>query len=256
MTTLIPIQDNDGAQAVMGRDLYKFLGVKERYTQWVARHIKRYGFVAGQDFIREIGESTGGRPSENHILTMDMAKELAMVQGNAKGKQARQYFIECERRAKAAAPALPQTYKEALIALIAEVEAKEKAEEEAQLMSQRLQVIEGTNGIIPGTFWTLAYGTKGKNIFIRKLRQLGFLYKQSQRLTLLGEATNLLRNWNSPIPDTDRTSMTAVIIPGKEWEFLQFVETTPELKGDFEPIVNSREELEARVEEVRKGITS
>lgn len=123
-------------------------------------------------------------------------------------------------------------------------------------MSQRLQVVEGTNGIIPGTFWTLAYGTKGKNIFIRKLRQMGFLYKQSQRLTLLGEATNLLRNWNRPIPDTDRTSMTAVIIPGKEWEFLQFVESVPELSGAFEPIVNSREELEARVEEVRKGITS
>lgn len=135
-----------------------------------------------------------------------------------------------------------------------EKEKRKKAEKEAQLMSQRLQVVEGTNGLIPGTFWTLAYGTKGKNIFIRKLRQLGFLYKQSQRLTLLGEATNLLRNWNRPIPDTDRTSMTAVIIPGKEWEFFQFVETTPELKGDFEPIVNSREELEARVEEVRKGI--
>lgn len=84
---------------------------------------------------------------------------------------------------------------------------------------------------------------------------MGFLYKQSQHLTLLGEATNLLRNWNRPIPDTDRTAMTAVIIPGKEWEFFQFVETVPELKGDFEPIVNSREELEARVEEVRKGIT-
>lgn len=169
---------------------------------------------------------------------------------------AQAYFAVKTREAEMAKPALPQTYKEALIALLAEVEAKEKAEEEAQLMSQRLQVVEGTNGLIPGTFWTLAYGTKGKNVFIRKLRQLGFLYKQSQRLTLLGEETSMLRNWNRPIPDTDRTSMTAVIIiPGKEREFLQFVETTPELKGVFEPIVNSREELEARVEEVRKGIT-
>ena len=66
------------------------------------------------------------------------------------------------------------------------LEVKEKAEEEAQLMSQRLQVVEGTTGIIPGTFWTLADGAKGKNIFIRKLRQMGFLYKQSQRLTMQG----------------------------------------------------------------------
>lgn len=253
MSNLIPIQDNDGAQAVMGRDLHAFLEVKERYTQWVARHVEKYGFIEGHDFIREIGKSTGGRPSENHILTMDMAKELSMIQANSRGKQARQYFIECEKRAKSAAPALPQTYKEALVALVAEVEAKEKAEEEAQLMSQRLQVVEGTTGIIPGTFWTLAYGTKGKNIFIRKLRQMGFLYKQSQRLTMQGEATNLLRNWNRPIPDTDRTTMTAVIIPGKEWEFFQFIESTPELSGAFEPVVNSREELEARVEMVRNG---
>lgn len=97
---LIPLTDNNGTQAVMGRDLHTFLEVRERYTQWIARHIKKYGFIAGQDFIRDFGESTGGRPSEDHILTMDMAKELSMVQNNAKGRQARQYFIECERRAK------------------------------------------------------------------------------------------------------------------------------------------------------------
>lgn len=89
METLIPIQDNDGAQAVMGRDLHKFLGVKERYTQWIARHIEKYSFLEGQDFIREIGKSTGGRPAESHILTMDMAKELSMVQANERGHQAR-----------------------------------------------------------------------------------------------------------------------------------------------------------------------
>ena len=238
----------------MGRDLHKFLEVETPYHIWFPRMVE-YGFSAGQGYTnKNVQNPSGGRPRTDHIITLDMAKEFSMIQRTDKGKQARQYFIECERRAKAAAPALPQTYKEALVALLAEVEAKEEAEGEAQLMSQRLQVVEGANGIIPGTFWTLAYGTKGKNIFIRKLRQLGFLYKQSQRLTLLGEATNLLRNWNRPIPGTDRMSMTAVIIPGKEWEFLQFVETTPELNGDFEAIVNSREELEARVEEVRKGI--
>lgn len=101
MSGLIPLMDQgDGVQAVMGRDLHAFLESKEPYTRWIARHIEKYGFVAGQDFMTEMSESTGGRPSENHVLMMDMAKELAMVQGNAKGKQARQYFIECERRAK------------------------------------------------------------------------------------------------------------------------------------------------------------
>lgn len=97
---VIPLTDNNGVQAVMGRDLHAFLESKEAYTRWIARHVEKYGFTAGQDFMTKMSESTGGRPSEDHILTMDMAKELAMLQGNAKGKQARQYFIECERRAK------------------------------------------------------------------------------------------------------------------------------------------------------------
>lgn len=96
---VIPLTDHDGTQAVMGRDLHKFLGVSERYTQWFAR-MEEYGFTAGQDFIRETRKSTGGRPSVNHIISLDMAKEISMIQRTDKGKQARQYFIECERRAK------------------------------------------------------------------------------------------------------------------------------------------------------------
>ncbi|CAB0942345.1 phage antirepressor Ant [Corynebacterium diphtheriae] len=98
---IIPLVNNDGIQAVLGRDLHDFLEVKERYTQWIARRIEKYSFSEGQDFIRDFRKSTGGRPLENHVLSMDMAKELAMLQGNAKGKQARQYFIECEKKARA-----------------------------------------------------------------------------------------------------------------------------------------------------------
>ncbi|OFT67706.1 antA/AntB antirepressor family protein [Corynebacterium sp. HMSC05D03] len=107
MSELIPIQDRDGIQAVMGRDLHKFLGVSERYTQWFAR-MEEYGFLTGQDFIRETGKSTGGRPSVNHIINLDMAKEISMIQRTDKGKQARQYFIECERRAKEPAQLSPE----------------------------------------------------------------------------------------------------------------------------------------------------
>lgn len=97
---VIPLTDHDGTQAVMGRDLHKFLEVGTVYSRWIERLIEKYGFVAGQDFMPKMAESTGGRPSEDHILTMDMAKELSMVQNNERGRQARQYFIECERRAK------------------------------------------------------------------------------------------------------------------------------------------------------------
>lgn len=98
---LIPLTDNNGTQAVMGRDLHQFLEVGTAYSRWIERLIEKYGFVAGRDFMPKMAESTGGRPSEDHILTMDMAKELSMVQNNAKGRQARRYFIEVEKRARA-----------------------------------------------------------------------------------------------------------------------------------------------------------
>lgn len=100
MNDLIPIQDNDGAQAVLGRDLHAFLEVATPYDKWMPRMIE-YGFVADQDFSTILSESTGGRPRQDHILTLDMAKELSMIQRTEKGKQARQYFIECERQARA-----------------------------------------------------------------------------------------------------------------------------------------------------------
>jgi phage anti-repressor protein len=59
-----------------------------------------YGFVEGVDFCSKMSESTGGRPAVNHELTIDMAKEISMIQRNERGKQARLYFIECEKRLK------------------------------------------------------------------------------------------------------------------------------------------------------------
>lgn len=109
MNELIPIQDNDGAQAVMGRDLHKFLEVKTPYDKWMPRMVE-YGFIAGQDFSTKMSETSpaGGRPRIDHIVSLDMAKEISMIQRSEKGKQARQYFIECERRAKEPAELSPE----------------------------------------------------------------------------------------------------------------------------------------------------
>lgn len=108
MSELIPIQDNDGAQAVMGRDLHAFLEVRDNYTDWMKRMVA-YGFSAGQDFSEISDKPKGaGRPRTDHIVTLDMAKEISMIQRTEKGKQARQYFIECERRAKEPAELSPE----------------------------------------------------------------------------------------------------------------------------------------------------
>ena len=98
---LIPLTENDGVSAVMGRDLHQFLEVGRDYTNWFKQMIG-YGFVEGQDFTPDLAKSFGGRPRQDHVVSLDMAKEISMIQRTDKGKQARQYFIECERKAKRA----------------------------------------------------------------------------------------------------------------------------------------------------------
>lgn len=108
MNELIPIQDKDGTQAVMGRDLHAFLEVTTPYQIWFPRMVE-YGFSEGQDFLNNsVQNSSGGRPKQDHIVSLDMAKEISMIQRTEKGKQARQYFIECERRAKEPAELSPE----------------------------------------------------------------------------------------------------------------------------------------------------
>jgi anti-repressor protein len=97
MNELIRVQTNDQMEPVIsGRELHEFLGIDSNYTTWFKRMIE-YGFESGKDFIPILEESTGGRPSENHAIKLDMAKEISMIQRNEKGKQARQYFISIEK---------------------------------------------------------------------------------------------------------------------------------------------------------------
>lgn len=83
-------------QTVSGRELHMFLGIETPYMKWFERMLQ-YGFDENKDFWTKMSESTGGRPSTDHIMKLDMAKELCMLARNEKGKQARQYFLEVER---------------------------------------------------------------------------------------------------------------------------------------------------------------
>lgn len=91
----IQVSDNQ-EQTVSGRELHAFLEIETRYDTWFGRMLQ-YGFIEGTDFCSKMSESTGGRPSTDHILKLDMAKELCMLARNEKGKQARHYFLEVER---------------------------------------------------------------------------------------------------------------------------------------------------------------
>lgn len=92
---------------VDGRTLHGVLGVRRDFSNWIKGRISKYDFIESQDFevFAKTGEnSEGGRPSQEYTCTLDMGKELCMVENNEKGRIARRYFIECERRLLSAEP--------------------------------------------------------------------------------------------------------------------------------------------------------
>ena len=96
MNQIINITMNNDRPTVSARELHEFLEVKTAFKDWFPRMCE-YGFVEGTDFCSFLSESTGGRPAQDAQLTIEMAKELCMIQRTEKGKQARQYFIQLEK---------------------------------------------------------------------------------------------------------------------------------------------------------------
>ena len=88
-------------QLVSARDLHSFLEVKRDFTTWIKNRIIKYKFEENQDFqiISSFHQNggKGGRPKDEYILLLDMAKELCMIENNDKGREARKYFIKCEK---------------------------------------------------------------------------------------------------------------------------------------------------------------
>ena len=103
MNELIKITYNNDRPAVSARDLHDFLEVGARYNDWFPRMCE-YGFAEGDDFnllkierVQNEGGRMVTRTVDDAVLTIDMAKELCMIQRNEKGKQARQYFLQIEK---------------------------------------------------------------------------------------------------------------------------------------------------------------
>lgn len=96
MADLIKVDYSGDRPAVSARELHEFLEVKTAFKDWFPRMCE-YGFSEGNDFRSFLSESTGGRRGLDAAVTIDMAKEICMLQRNEKGKQARQYFLQLER---------------------------------------------------------------------------------------------------------------------------------------------------------------
>jgi phage anti-repressor protein len=109
-TALVPVFSGTlqsiPAQLCDARALHAFMEVKRDFTNWVKGRIRKFGFVEGVDYLlansgdqvlAKVGANLGGRPAIDYHLSLDMAKELAMVENNPKGREARRYFIACEK---------------------------------------------------------------------------------------------------------------------------------------------------------------
>lgn len=139
MNELIKITEYNGNQAVSARDLHKFLEITERFSSWFERMLQ-YGFVENTDYQGcEFFNTLANQTLTDYALTLDCAKEISMIQRSKKGKEAREYFIECEKQLRSGKFALPTTYKEALQSLLIEVEAKERLQAQNELQAKELE---------------------------------------------------------------------------------------------------------------------
>ena len=110
---LIKLTKNEqGIETVNARELHAFLEVKTRFNDWIANRISEFGFTENQDFVTLTKNLVSGGKQNVFHISIDMANELSMLERNDKGKQARLYFIECERIAKS--KQVPQSFSEAL----------------------------------------------------------------------------------------------------------------------------------------------
>lgn len=96
MKELIKVTYEAEQPTVSARDLHEGLEIKTAFKDWFPRMIE-YGFVEGKDFCSKMSESTGGRPAKDFDISVDMAKQICMIQRSEKGRQYRQYFLDLEK---------------------------------------------------------------------------------------------------------------------------------------------------------------
>jgi len=206
--------DGKYVQAVDARELHEFLESKQEFAHWIKGRVKHYGFTQGIDFTtfdNSVKAETTYINTKEYILTIDMAKEISMVERNEKGKQARTYFIDCERKAKAIAtdpsaalndPAtmrgLLLTYSEKVLAL------ESKVDEQAPKVSG-FDLISDADGSLCITDAAKTLQTRPKDLFL-KLSACNWIYRraggshwigyqyQLKRGTLMHKVTTVSRN--------------------------------------------------------------
>lgn len=182
MMELIRITEQNGKQAVSARELHAFLESKQDFSNWIKNRIEKYGFIENvdfQSFNKIIEREVGATNRIEYALSIDCAKEISMVEGNEKGKQARRYFIDCEKRLKNPAQKLSRLDLAKMV-----IEAEEE-NQRLQIANAKLQnrsdvydKVFGAEKYLSGSqvckVLELGYGNK---TLYKKLREMGIFFK-------------------------------------------------------------------------------
>lgn len=154
------------------KELYEFLGISSNFSTWCKRMFE-YGFTENQDYtlLSNFGTQNqrGGSNAIDYALTLDTAKEIAMLQRSEKGKQARQYFIECEKQLKAQTQ--PASIEDVLIQQLQLTKALRLEQEQ---IKDRLLLVEAKTATRPEYFTIMGFAIlKGAKVGLSMAAQLG-----------------------------------------------------------------------------------
>lgn len=181
MNELIKVVYDNDQPTVSARDLHEFLGIETRYNDWFKR-MTEYGFTEGTDFYSILSKtSEGGRPATDHQLTIDMAKELCMIQRNERGKQARQYFLQLERDWNSPEKVMARALKIAdrkILYLESENARQKQLIGELKPKADYVDTILRNKGLVTITQISKDYGMSGRAMN-KLLAEMGIQYKQS-----------------------------------------------------------------------------
>ncbi|MBT0948449.1 antA/AntB antirepressor family protein [Streptococcus lutetiensis] len=189
MNNLINVSLNENQEPVVsGRQLYQVLGVKTPYSMWFDRMVE-YGFTENQDFllnnfVKQTGR--GGHNKIDHVLKLDMAKEIAMIQRTDKGKEVRQYFIQVEKDFNSP---------EKIMARALKIADRKIIKLEATIEEQRPKVIFAN--AVSASHTSILVGD-----FAKLMRQNGLNFGQNRMFAWLRENGYLIsrkgHSWNMP----------------------------------------------------------
>ncbi len=187
MDELIKINYDTEEPTVSARDLHEGLEIETPFKKWIDRMCE-YGFEAGKDFWTKMSESSGGRPAMEYNITVDMAKQICMIQRTDKGRQYRQYFLDLEKawntpdqvmaRALKMANRTIDSLKERCSFLGSQIIEKQKQIEEMQPKATYYDLILQCPDLVSTTVIAKDYGMSAAK-FNGCLHEFGIQFKQS-----------------------------------------------------------------------------